>query len=67
MRGDTEFRQKSWPETCKELGINPELSPVEVEDKLLTAIYARICQMVPGGAEKKVWTVRRKKDERELQ
>ena len=39
MRGDTEFRQKSWPETCKELGINPELSPVEVEDKLLTAIY----------------------------
>ena len=23
MRGDTEFRQKSWPETCKELGINP--------------------------------------------
>lgn len=39
MRGDTELRQKSWPETCKELGINPELSPVEVEDRLLTAIY----------------------------
>lgn len=39
MRGDTEFRQKSWSEVCEEHGINPELSPVEVEDRLLTAIF----------------------------
>lgn len=48
-----EQQLENWPKVCKEFGINPELSPVEVENRLLTAIFG--AEYVKRYRAEKLW------------